>query len=133
MTLLSQGKPARRRSFWVDAKVDGTVYDMYTCPANCTAEVDMIHVVNANGNTSVFVYWSIAAANVPPALQATYPTGYTSNLVGGKNMSVGEYFTLTGSTLVLQPGDKIQVKSSGANPPHVDAVCSVTETFVPVG
>ena len=101
MTLLSQGKPARRRSFWVDVKVDDAVYDMYTCPPNCTAEVDMIHVVNANGNTSVFVYWDIAAANVPPALQATYPTGYTSNLVGGKNMSVGEFFTLTGATLVL--------------------------------
>lgn len=133
MTLLSQGKPARRRSFWADVKVDGQVYDMFVCPNNCTAEVDMIHVVNANGNTSVFVYWNIAAANVPPELQATYPTGYTSNLVGGKNMSVGEFFTLTGSTLVLQPGDKIQVKSVGASPPHVDAVCSVTETFVPIG
>ena len=133
MTVLSQGKSARRRSYWADVKVDAQVYDMYTCPNNCVAEVDMIHVVNANGNTSVFVYWDIHADNVPPALQATYPTGYTSNLVGGKNMSVGEFFTLTGSTLVLQPGDKIQVKSVGASTPHVDAVCSVTETFVPVG
>lgn len=133
MTLVSQGKSARRRSYWADVKVDQQVYDVYTCPANCVAEVDMIHVVNANGNTSVFVYWDIAAANVPPALQATYPSGYTSNLVGGKNMAVGEYFTLQGSTLVLQPGDKIQVMSDGATPPHVDAVLSVTETFVPVG
>ena len=133
MTLVSPGKPARTKSFWADVKLDDTLYDMYTCPANCTAEVTMIHVVNANGNTSVFVYWDIAAANVPPALQATYPTGYKSNIVGGKNMSIGEFFTLSGATLVLQPGDKIQVKSDGAVPPHVDVLCTVTETFVPVG
>jgi len=133
MALVSQGKPARRKSFWADVKLDSTDYDLYTCPANCISEVDMIHVVNANGNTSVFVYWYIAPANVPSALQATYPSGYTSNIVGGKNMSVGEYFTLTGSSLVIQSGDKIRVKSVGASPPHVDALCTVTETFVPVG
>lgn len=133
MTLVSQGKPARTRSFWADVKLDSTVYDLYTCPPNCTAEVTMLHVVNANGNTSVFLYWNIAAENVPAALQATYPTGYSSNIIGGKNLAVGEYILLTGATLVLQPGDKIQVKSVGANPPHVDALCTVTETFVPVG
>ena len=133
MTLVSQGKPARTRSYWADVKVDNTVYDMYTCPPNCTAEVTMLHIVNANGNTSVFAYWYIAPQNVPPALQATYPSGYASNIVGGKNMSVGEYVLLTGATLVLQPGDKIQVKSVGATPPHVDALCTVTETFIPVG
>ena len=133
MTLVSPGKPARTRSFWADVKLDNTVYDLYTCPANCNAEVTMLHIVNANGHTSVFAYWNIAAANVPPALQATYPTGYSSNIIGGKNMSVGEYILLTGATLVLQPGDKLQVKSVGANPPHVDALCTVTETFVPVG
>ena len=126
-------KASRNKSFWADVKLDSTVYDMYTCPANCTGEVSMIHVVNANGNTSVYVYWYIAPANVPEALKATYPSGYTSNIIGGKNMSIGEYFTLTGSTLVLQPGDKIQVKSVGASPPHVDTLCTVTETFVPVG
>jgi hypothetical protein len=93
----------------------------------------MLHVVNANGNTSVYVYWEIDANNVPAALKATYPTGYTSNIIGGKNMSNGEYFTLTGATLVLEPGDKIQVKSVGASPPHVDTLCTVTETFIPVG
>lgn len=133
MTLVSQGKPARTRSYWADVKVDSTLYDMYVCPANCTAEVTMLHVVNANGNTSVFVYWDVAAANVPDALKATYPTGYTSNIVGGKNMSSGDFFTLTNATLVLQPGDKIQVKSVGATPPHVDTLCTVTETFIPVG
>lgn len=133
MTLVSPGKPARVRSFWADVKVDSTVYDMYTCPSNCRAEVTMLHVVNANGNTSVFLYWYVTANNVPDALKATYPSGYTSNIVGGKNMSAGDYFTLTDATLVLQPGDKIQVKSVGASPPHVDALCTVTETFVPVG
>lgn len=133
MTLVSPGKPARVRSFWADVKLDSTVYDMYTCPDNCRAEVTMLHVVNANGNTSVFVYWFIAPENVPDALKSTYPSGYASNIIGGKNMSVGEYVTLTGATLVLQPGDKIQVKSVGASPPHVDTLCTVTETFVPIG
>ena len=126
-------KASRNKSFWADVKLDNTVYDMYTCPANCTGEVSMIHVVNANGNTSVYIYWYIAPANVPEALKATYPSGYASNVVGGKNMSTGEFFTLSGSSLVLQPGDKIQVKSVGASPPHVDSLCTVTETFVPVG
>lgn len=133
MTLVSPGKPARTRSYWADVKVDNTVYDLYTCPPNCTAEVTMLHIVNANGNTSVFAYWNIAATNVPPALQAEYPTGYSSNIIGGKNMSVGEFILLTNATLVLQPGDKLQVKSVGAATPHVDALCTVTETFVPVG
>ena len=133
MTLVSQGKNARTRSYWADVKLDSTLYDLYTCPANCRAEVSMLHVVNANGNTSVYLYWDVPAENVPPALQATYPTGYKSNIIGGKNLSSGEYVLLTGATLVLQPGDKIQVKSVGASPPHVDALCTVTETFVPVG
>ena len=133
MTLVSPGKAARTRSFWADVKVDDTLYDMYTCPANCTAEVTMLHIVNANGNTSVFAYWDIHPDNVPEALKATYPTGYKSNIVGGKNLSVGEFVLLTGATLVLQPGDKIQVKSVGATAPHVDTLCTVTETFIPVG
>lgn len=133
MTLVSQGKPARTKSFWADVKVDNTVYTMYTCPANCRAEISMLHVVNANGNTSVFLYWFVAPANVPDALKSTYPSGYTSNILGGKNMSVGDYVLLTGATLVLEPGDMIQVKSVGASPPHVDALCTVTETFIPVG
>lgn len=133
MTLVSPGKPSRVKSFWADVKVDNTLYDLYTCPANCRAEVTMLHIVNANGNTSVFAYWYIHPNNVPEALKATYPAGYTSNIIGGKNFSVGEYLLLTGATLVLEPGDKLQVKSVGAVPPHVDALCTVTETFIPVG
>lgn len=133
MTLVSPGKPSRVKSFWADVKVDGALYDLYTCPANCRAEVTMLHLVNANGNTSVFAYWNIAADNVPEALKASYPTGYSSNIIGGKNLSIGEYILLTGATLVLEPGDKLQVKSVGASTPHVDALCTVTETFIPVG
>lgn len=133
MTLVSPGKPSRVKSFWADVKVDNTLYDLYTCPANCRAEVTMLHIVNANGNTSVFAYWNITADNVPDALKASYPTGYSSNIIGGKNLSVGEFILLTGATLVLEPGDKLQVKSVGASPPHVDALCTVTETFIPVG
>lgn len=133
MTLYSVGKPARTKSFWADVKLDSTLYDLYVCPTNCRAEITMLHIVNANGNTSVFAYWFVAPENVPEALKATYPSGYTSNIVGGKNLSQGDYVLLTGATLVLQPGDKIQVKSVGASPPHVDALCTATETFIPVG
>ena len=133
MTLYSMGKPARTRSYWADVKLDSIMYDLYTCPTNCRAEVTMLHLVNANGNTSVFAYWFISPDNVPDDLKATYPTGYTSNIIGGKNLAQGEYVLLVGATLVLQPGDKLQVKSVGASPPHVDALCTVTETFIPVG
>jgi len=40
---------------------------------------------------------------------------------------------LTGATLVLEPGDTIKCIASGNSSPELDFMCTVTETFVPVG
>lgn len=121
MTLVSPGKPARTKSFAVSCETENQLETLYTCPANCRAEVTMLFVVNANGNTTVNAFWYKAD-------QAA-----SFNILGGKNMTAGEYILLTGATLVLEPGDKMQVMPTGNASPNIDAMCTVTETFVPVG
>lgn len=121
MTLVSPGKPARTRSEAVSCEVENQLYTLYTCPDNCRSEVTMLFVVNANGNTTVSAFW----------YRASQTTSYS--ILGGKNMTVGEFILLTGATLVLEPGDKIQVRPSGNASPNIDAMCTVTETFIPVG
>ena len=139
MSLQSQGKPARVKSYWVDADVQDQIFTMYTCPANCRAEVSMLHVVNAGGNTTVDAYWYIAPENIPLSQSSHHDystwivSGYRSRILGGKNMTSGEYILLTGATLVLEPGDRLEIKPSANASPHIDARCTVIETFNPVG
>lgn len=114
-------KEYRQQSFNVDVKVSGTTNDLYTCPANTRAEVTMLLIVNANGNTSVEAYWYDASKV------------YTSRLLGGKNMTSGEYILHSPFSLILESGDKLQIKATGTNPIHIDAVCTVHEHFVPLG
>lgn len=121
MALVSQGKPARTQSFNVSATVEDQVYALYTCPANCRAEVSMLMVVNANGNTTINVTW--------------YDASSTNSvfILGGKNMTSGEYVLFTGATLILEAGDKLNVQPTANTAPHMDCLCTITETFIPVG
>lgn len=121
MTLYSQGKPARTVSKGVICDVEDQVEVLYTCPANCRAEVSMLFCVNANGNTSALARWYKA------------DTGEQFSLIGGKNLGIGEFVLLTGATLVLEPGDEIRCIATGNAAPELDYMCTVTETFVPVG
>lgn len=121
MTLLSQGKPARTVSHAVSCETEDQLETLYTCPPYCRAEVTMLFVVNANGNTTVSAFW------YRDSLSDSF------NILGGKNMTVGEYILLTGATLVLEPGDEIRVQPTANATPNIDAMCTVTETFVPVG
>ena len=121
MTLVSPGKPARTKSFAVSCETENQLETLYTCPANCRAEVTMLFVVNANGNTTINAFWYKA------------DQAESFNILGGKNMTAGEYILLTGATLVLEPGDKIQLMPTGNATPNIDAMCTTTETFVPVG
>ena len=118
MSLLSQGKPARKRSVW-GHNTSTTTEDVYVCPANCTAELSYLHVHNTTGNTDITIEWYIAADD------------YTSHYLEGKNLGAGETVTFTDIELVLQAGDKIQVTPDTAA--HVDTILTVTETFIPVG
>jgi len=121
MTLVSPGKPARTISKGVSCEVENQEETLYTCPPNCRAEVTMLFVVNANGNTTVSATWFDSSASE------------SYNVLGGKNMTTGEYILLTGATLVLGPGDAIRVTPSANASPNIDAMCTVTETFQPVG
>ena len=121
MSLYSQGKPARVVSKGVVCTVEDQVETLYTCPANCRAEVSMLYCVNANGNTSAVAKW----------VRATDSAEF--RLIGGKNLGTGEFVLLTGATLVLEPGDAITCVATGIASPELDYMCTVTETFVPVG
>lgn len=119
MSLFTQGKPSRMRSVW--GHNSGTTTEVvYTCPANCVAELTFVHIVNGGGNTnSVDVEWYVAEDN------------YTSHFLSGKSLGGSDYVTFTNIDLVLQPGDRIQVIPTSAG--HIDTILTVTETFVPVG
>ena len=118
MSLLQQGKSARKRSVY--GHNTGTSTEaVYTCPANCVAEVTFIHVHNSTGNTNIEIEWYVAADD------------YTSHFLEGKNLGVAEYVQFPDIELVLQPGDKIQITPDTAA--HIDTILTVTETFVPVG
>jgi hypothetical protein len=119
MSLLNQGKPSRMRSVY--GHNSGTTTEtVYTCPANCVAELTFVHVVNGGGSTnSVDVGWYVAADN------------YTSKFLAGKSLNSGDNTTFIDIDLVLQPGDKIQVTPTSAG--HIDTILTVTETFIPVG
>jgi hypothetical protein len=119
MSLLNQGKPSRIRSVY-GHNTGTTVENVYTCPANCVAELTFVHVVNGGGSTnSVDVEWYVAEDD------------YTSHFLSGKSLGSGDTTTFIDIDLVLQPGDRIQVTPASAG--HIDTILTVTETFVPIG
>ena len=115
---MSSAKASRKKSVW-GHNTGTTTEDVYTCPANCVAEISYIHVHNSSGNTNITIQWYVAADT------------YTSHYLEGKNLGAGEYVTFADIELVLQAGDKLQVVPATAA--HVDTILTVTETFVPVG
>ena len=118
MSLFSQGKPARKKSVY-GHNTGTTTETVYTCPANCVAELTFLHVHNSTGNPDIEIEWYVAEDD------------YTSHFIEGKNLGAGEYLQWADIEVVLQPGDKIQVTPSVAA--HVDTILTVTETFVPIG
>jgi hypothetical protein len=55
------------------------------------------------------------------------------HIIGSKNLSSSEFVQWSGSYIVLEPGDTITFIPSGSNNPHIDVMCTVEETFIPVG
>jgi hypothetical protein len=118
MTLFTQGKPSRKKSVY-GHNTGTTTEEVYTCPANCVAEVTFIHIHNSTGNTDIEIEWYVAADS------------YTSHFLEGKNLGAGEYVQFADIELVLAAGDKIQVTPATAA--HIDSIVTVVETFVPIG
>lgn len=121
MSLFSQGKPARTVSRGVICDTEDQVETLYTCPANCRAEIMMLLCVNANGNTTALAKWTRASDSAE------------FRLIGGKNLGLGDNILLTGATLVLEPGDTLTCVATGNASPELDYMCTVIETFIPVG
>ncbi len=119
MSLTHQGKPARKRSVW-GHNTGTTTEDVYTCPANCVAELTYLLVNNSGGSTNtVSVKWYDTSAS------------YASGLVEGKSLNAGTFLEFSDIELVLEAGDKIQVTPASTG--HMDTVLTVTETFIPIG
>jgi hypothetical protein len=93
---------------------------VYTCPANCVAELTYLIVNNSGGSTnSVSVKWYDISAS------------YASGFVEGRSLNAGDFIEFANIELVLEAGDKIQITPTSAG--HIDSVLTVTETFNPVG
>lgn len=111
----------REKSPLIACTVSGTLYTLYTCPANCVARVPLIFITNANGTATVTFQ----------IYKAAMDTSYF--VLGGKNLGVGEFVQLSDPTgIVLEVGDKLEVVATGS-PVNVDALCTVIEQFKPVG
>jgi hypothetical protein len=121
VSFFNQGKPARIVSKGVICDVEDQVETLYTCPANCRAEVTMLYVVNANGTADALAKWVRASDSAE------------FRLIGGKNLTQGESLLLTGATLALEPGDTITCIATDNASPELDYMCTVIETFIPVG
>lgn len=111
----------REKSPIIACTVSAQVYTLYTCPPNCVARVPLVFITNANGNVSVsFKIYKASTA-------ASY------FVIGGKNMSQGEFIQLSDNTgLILEAGDRLEVIPTGATV-VVDALCTVIEQFKPIG
>lgn len=111
----------REKSPLIACTVSGTVYTLYTCPANCRARVPLVFMTNANGTATVNF----------KIYKAVNTTSYF--IIGGKNLALGEFIQLENETgIILEPGDRLEVTATGATV-NVDALCTVVEQFIPVG
>lgn len=111
----------REKSPIIACTVSGATYILYTCPSNCVARVPLVFITNANGNVSVTF----------KIYKASTATSYF--VIGGKNMSQGEFIQLSDNTgLILEAGDRLEVIPTGSTV-VVDALCTVIEQFKPVG
>lgn len=91
-------------------------YVLYECPANARGHVVLIYIVNANGKNSIDLRWYRAAD------AAHY------YILGGKNFSTGDFIELSGSYIVMEPGDKLEVNITTVG--IIDALCTVEEHFI---
>ena len=89
---------------------------LYTCPLNCRAKIPLVFFTNANGNNTVSLKWYRKQDNV------------SYHIIGGKNMSQGDFVQLSGAYLVLEPEDRLEVVLSTSG--NVDALCTAEEMFI---
>jgi len=115
----------RTKSSIVDVTTDGTAVTVYSCPLNAKSHMNLLFITNAGSNASdISIDW----------YRASQTTTYA--ILGGKNLSAGEYIQFSHSFIVLESGDTISITTSntaGAGIPDVHCFCTVEEFFIPVG
>jgi len=110
-------RPSRTISYDVSCLIEDEEYTLYTCPQHCRAEMTTLFLANVNGNTSVSVEWYRDNGN------------RHVHILGGKNLTTGDFILFTEGTAMLEAGDYFTVVATGNASPHIDAFCTVQETF----
>ena len=100
----------------VVACTTATTHVLYTCPLNCRAKIPLVFFTNANGNNTVSLKWYRKQDNV------------SYFIVGGRNMSQGEFVQLSGAYLVLEPQDRLEIVLGTSG--NIDALCTAEEMFI---
>ena len=92
--------------------------EVYICPNNFTAKVDLIFVTNnTNGNESITIQWY------------DYTTDTNYNIAPSVVIAAYQFLELSNGYLVLNSGDKLKFTSSAGS--SMSAVVSVEEYFDP--
>ena len=118
-------KNSRTKSEIVAISTDDVPVTLYTCPSNSKAHMSLLFITNASTNASdINVQW----------YRASVATSFF--IIGGKNLTQGEFIKFDGSFIVLEAGDYVTVETTstaGSGVPNTDAFCTVEEFFNPVG
>ena len=118
-------KFSRTKSEITAISTDDSPVTLYTCPDIAKAHMSLLFITNASSNASdINVVWYRAADS----------TSYF--IIGGKNLTQGEFIKFDGAFIVLEAGDYITIETTntaGSGTPDTDAFCTVEEFFVPVG
>jgi hypothetical protein len=107
----------RAKTYNVTCTVSGQEYTLYTCPDNCRAHMNLLYLTNSGGTTTVDVEWNRA-------------DGSHMHILGGKNLSSGDFIQWSDAYIVLEPGETMTVTAT-ASSPHLDLLCTVEEYFLP--
>jgi len=87
--------------------------------------MSLLFITNASSNASdINVQW----------YRVSVATSFF--IIGGKNLTEGEFIKFDGSFIVLEAGDYITIETTstaGSGVPDTDAFCTVEEFFNPVG
>ncbi len=91
-------------------QTDTTKVTLYTCPDKHHALWQLAYVISLTGNDSPSVYWYDYSKN----------TEY--KILGGKNLSAGDYVLLNQAEVAIEEGDQVRVQNSTTN--SVTYVCT---------
>lgn len=87
----------------VATRTNATKVTLFTVPTKNTGLWSVMYIISTSGTESPKVFWYDSSTN----------TEYF--IVGGKNLSAGDYILLNNAEVVLQAGDEIRVQNNGTN------------------